>query len=91
MLSIVNSKVAPADTKPNELEFFTSKIYDKGAKIFFKSYRFESFLIILDKHTSDFLRTANAVLLDNAKSKIASERDVRAGGIIEASIDKAND
>ena len=91
MLSKVKSKVDPAETKPKVLEFFTQNIYDRGVNIFFRSYLFESLRIILDRHTKDFFRTARAVLLDKASSIIASEREANAVGMIEASIDRAND
>ena len=49
------------------------------------------FLIILARQTSDFFLTTNVVLLERARSKIASASEANACGIMVASIESARD
>lgn len=83
-------EVAPLK-RLKELEFFVSNISESGEKTFFKSYLFGSFRIILARHTKAFFRTIGVVLVERAKSKMASDSVVNDCGIIVANIDRASD
>lgn len=87
----VKRSEAPPLIKLNEFVFFTSNIYERGVKIFLRSYLFGSFFTILDKQIRAFFLTALVVLFESAKSKTASAIVVNELGIIVASIERAKD
>ena len=90
-LRATSSNEAPPLIKLSEPEFFPSNIYERGVKIFLRSYLLGSILIILARQTSAFFLTRSEVRLESARSKMASEREESDCGMMVANIESASD